>query len=317
MMWSRFISLFNTPCFEDQNSWSAWRRFEVDTRFKRREDTTFFFNAKWLIIKSKNLLIWAETTWNQFCYRPFCYFEGGTDSKMFLINTKSAKQINVTRFPVQGKSVTTDFFIKKKKHVTGPVHHFTSCVCVMSVVLTWAERSDAFILCSIGRSIAPRRLLSTVDLLASRLNVGGLETVDILFTLVQEVNWNRAGPFLHEWLRFLSRKKKKERETDGEIKTRQKNRTDPPVLFKFARPRYVKVWERERCGGPGDALIGACMLGLFSCLPFSCRTGKKKKQNTCLSLAVDCRQTLASWCVHRPVWGARGDTEEDYIYLRG
>lgn len=75
----------------------------------------FFFNAKWLIIKSKNLLIWAETTWNQFCYRPFCYFEGGTDSKMFLINTKSAKQINVTRFPVQGKSVTTDFFIKKKK----------------------------------------------------------------------------------------------------------------------------------------------------------------------------------------------------------
>lgn len=166
---------------------------------------------------------------------------------------------------------------KKKKHVTGPVHHFTSCVCVMSVVLTWAERSDAFILCSIGRSIAPRRLLSTVDLLASRLNVGGLETVDILFTLVQEVNWNRAGPFLHEWLRFLSRKKKKERETDGEIKTRQKNRTDPPVLFKFARPRYVKVWERKRCGGPGDALIGACMLGLFSCLPFSCRTGKKKK----------------------------------------
>lgn len=113
---------------------------------------------------------------------------------------------------------------KKKKHVTGPVHHFTSCVCVMSVVLTWAERSDAFILCSIGRSIAPRRLLSTVDLLASRLNVGGLETVDILFTLVQEVNWNRAGPFLHEWLRFLSRKKKK-RERD---RRRDKDETEKP-----------------------------------------------------------------------------------------
>lgn len=117
-MWSRFISLFNTPCFEDQNSWSAWRRFEVDTRFKRREGTTFFvfFYAKQLIIKSENLLIWAETTWNQFCYRPFCYFKGGTDSKMFLINTKSAKQINVTSFPVQGKSVTTDFFIKKARY---------------------------------------------------------------------------------------------------------------------------------------------------------------------------------------------------------
>ena len=106
----------------------------------------------------------------------------------------------------------------------------------MRVVLTWAEGSDAFILSSIGRSIAQRRLLSTVDLLASRLNVGGLETVDILFTLVQEVNWNRAGPFLHEWLRFVSRKKKeRERERD---RRRDKDETETGLILLY----YLSLW---------------------------------------------------------------------------
>lgn len=114
MMWSRFISLFNTPCFEDQNSWSAWRRFEVDTRFKRREDTKFFFNAKWLIIKSENLLIWAETTWNQFCYRPFCYFEGETDSKMFLKKYKISKANKCDKVS-RSRKICHDWLLYKKK----------------------------------------------------------------------------------------------------------------------------------------------------------------------------------------------------------
>lgn len=57
----------------------------------------------------------------------------------------------------------------------------------------------------------------------------------------------------------------------------------------------------------------------FLVFHFHAGQGKKKKTkkpHTCLSLAVDCRQTLASRCVHRLVWGVRDDTE-GYIYLGG
>lgn len=72
----------------------------------------------------------------------------------------------------------------------------------MSVVLTRAKGSDASVRGSMGRSIAPRRPvvnrrpfgLSPAPAEERTLNAGGLETVDILFTLVQQVNRNRAGP---------------------------------------------------------------------------------------------------------------------------
>lgn len=93
-----------------------------------------------------------------------------------------------------------------------------------------------------------------------------------------------------------------ERETDRKIKTVCETETGLILMYYLGLSDLTGL-DKSECvrerdlQEPGDAPIAACMQELFSCLPIPCRTGKK---NTCLSLAVDCRQTLASRCVHRP-----------------
>lgn len=169
--------------------------------------------------------------------------------------------------------------------------------------------SDAFILCSIGQSIASCRLLSTVDLLASCLlrwgclNVGGLETVDILFTLVQQMNRNRAGPFF-AWVAVICIW---ERETDRKIKTVCETQTGLILLY------YLGLWD---------------LTGLDKSERVSEKEIHRTRRCTDSSLhagtvfsSSDSMQDVFHWLliVTRP-WhpgvliGQGGDTEGDYIF---
>lgn len=163
--------------------------------------------------------------------------------------------------------------------------------------------SDAYILCSKGQSIASCRLLSTVDLLASCLlwwgclNVGGLETVDILFTLVQQMNRNRAGPFF-AWVAVICIW---ERETDRKIKMVCETQTGLILLY------YLGLWDltgldKSECVSEKEIhRTRRCTdSGLHAGTVFlSSNSMQDRKKNACLSLAVDCHQTLASRHAHR------------------
>lgn len=220
---------------------------------------------------------------------------------------------------------------RPRKHITEALHQL--CVCDMSVILTWTKGSDASVRGSVGRLITPwcpvvnRRPfgLSPAPAKERTLNAGGLETVDILFTLVQQVNRNRAGP-LRAWAAVIciweGEWDRREGDKDGVRRQTQTTWTDPPALWGLAwasiSQTALQQREREReIGGTGRCTDSRLHDGTLFLSSISMQNRREEKNTKRRTLVVHWPPTVTRPWHPGVLIGRGGHTEEDYIYLRG